>query len=150
MAENRLQYLHIHSSLQRSGGHGVTKPMNVQPGNAGGIASVEKGVAQLLRGQVAYIQRLGSAPGAAKSLDELRRDRQSAPTCRRLWGFVDGRAGDCHTLIFDMDLSGAKIDVRPAEAEELAAAQAAEESEQPNVIQRAKALRREELVDNFG
>lgn len=136
MAEKCLKYLHVHSRLQRGSGHGMSEAVNVQPGNAGSVTGLEKGLPELLRAQGAYIERLGGATGAAQGIDDRGRQRQRSATCRRLWCFVDGRSGDCHALIFDVDLSGAKINITPPEAEQLTAPEATEQREQPNMVKR--------------
>lgn len=149
MTEERLKYFYIHARLQRGGGHGVPEAVYVEARHVSCITGAEKSLAQLLGRQITDVQRRGSAPGAAQGIDQRIRKRQGSATCSRLWGFVDRLTGDCHTLIFNVDPSGNKIDVRPSQTEEFTSSETAKQGEQPHVIERAKAVSHEKLVDNI-
>ena len=131
----------------------MAQAVDVQPRDARSCASSVEGTAQLLRRERRTIwmreniQRRGASAFATESSQHGSGQRKLPAT-----GGGFGRPGEFdaihdHALIADIERASGKVDVGPAKPQQLASAEAAEESEQPDVEQRGEALRLKERVN---
>ena len=156
VTKDLLQNAHFDPSRDRGGGHRVTQPMQPDVREAASRGRGVEGVAELLgavRRPIVEAKDVYS-PGPATAQRGKRsphrgRESEDTTTGGGLRRTFNDLTGDADALIADVDLRSVQVHVCPAEAEQLAAAQAEAGCEEPNGVEILAALGLQEARKRF-
>lgn len=156
VTKDLLENAHLDPSRDRGGGHRVTQPMKPDVWEAASRGRGVEGVAELLgavrrpivEAKDVYSPGLATAQRGKRS-PHRGRESEDTTTGGRFRRTLNDLTGDADALIADVDLRSVQVHIRPAEAEQLAAAQAKAGCEEPDGIEVMAALGLQEARKRF-